>query len=216
MIKTNNFGLELCPICIQFADDALNFLIDAVLNVGVVGSCQVLCTYVADKTGSQTIGTVCNLLCDFAGIDEFIKVLDRADLDPIWYCELLRFCAIFDQGDATITSFTVTPNKGPQGVFVIDADWFSLNGTGTGELYIGIKTVDGIPVEDGFLMEPQKPGKYNTQIKLNAVPDKHCDPTQQECENWLPGFYKVEMGKNKNKILTLFDQGSGSKFKFTF
>ena len=43
-------------------------------------------------------------------------------------------------------------------------------------------------------MEPQKPGKYTYQIKLNAVPDPDCDPSQQECENWNPGNYKVEIG----------------------
>lgn len=32
-----------------------------------------------------------------------------ADLDPIYYCELLRTCAINDHGDAHITSLKVVP-----------------------------------------------------------------------------------------------------------
>ena len=34
----------------------------------------------------------------------------RADLDPIYYCELLRACPVKDDGDAHIMSFTVKPN----------------------------------------------------------------------------------------------------------
>ena len=35
----------------------------------------------------------------------------RADLDPIYYCELLKACEIKDDGDATITNLTVTPTQ---------------------------------------------------------------------------------------------------------
>lgn len=34
----------------------------------------------------------------------------RADLDPIYYCELLRACPVKDDGDAHILSFIVKPN----------------------------------------------------------------------------------------------------------
>ena len=37
--------------------------------------------------------------------------LYRADLDPIYYCELLRLCPIKDDGDAHILSFTVKPRN---------------------------------------------------------------------------------------------------------
>ena len=39
----------------------------------------------------------------------------RADLDPIYYCELLKVCPIFDKGDATILSLNVTPKAVPKG-----------------------------------------------------------------------------------------------------
>jgi len=39
----------------------------------------------------------------------------RADLDPIYFCEELKVCPIFDNGDAKITTLTVTPKSGPQG-----------------------------------------------------------------------------------------------------
>ena len=52
------------------------------------------------------VGRKC-VLCDL--------LLCRADLDPIYYCELLKACPIKDDGDAKITSVTVTPKSGPQG-----------------------------------------------------------------------------------------------------
>ena len=39
----------------------------------------------------------------------------RADLDPIYYCELLKTCPIKDDGDAKILSLHVTPNLVPRG-----------------------------------------------------------------------------------------------------
>ena len=39
----------------------------------------------------------------------------RADLDPIYYCELLDVCAINDSGDAKITDASVMAKSGPQG-----------------------------------------------------------------------------------------------------
>ena len=192
--SNNDNGISFCGACIDFADQALDILLNYILQVGVVGSCGEICAYAEKVTGNKLVGVVCNVLCDAAGIDEFIKIIDKADLDPIYYCELAHACKIFDQGDANITSFRVSPNRGPQGTFVITADWNTNNGTGTGEIYLGIKTVDGIPVETSFLMEPQKPGKYTTQVQLNAVPDPECDPSQGPCEEWLAGRYDVQIG----------------------
>lgn len=37
------------------------------------------------------------------------SMLCRADLDPIYYCELLETCAIKDDGDAKINSVVIDP-----------------------------------------------------------------------------------------------------------
>lgn len=39
----------------------------------------------------------------------------RADLDPIYYCELLKVCAVNDQSDVKITKLAVSPTSGPVG-----------------------------------------------------------------------------------------------------
>jgi hypothetical protein len=70
-----------------------------------------------------------------------------------------------------------------------------LNGTGTGELAIEVKTIDGLDLGDSFLIESQPPGKYQERINIEAAPDPDCDPTQGPCEEWLPGIYYVEIGR---------------------
>lgn len=52
-------------------------------------------------------------------ISFFFLFFNRADLDPIYFCELLKTCPIKDDGDAKITSFTVSPQSGPQGTVLI-------------------------------------------------------------------------------------------------
>ena len=39
----------------------------------------------------------------------------RLDIDPIYICEIVKLCPIFDQGDAKISQLDVTPKSGPQG-----------------------------------------------------------------------------------------------------
>ena len=111
---------------------------------GVVGGCSALCSVVQNKTGSQPVGAVCDILCDLVGVQEFSKLIDkydsrkhllsflwavhwtivdrsvsfsfiRIDLDPILYCEALTLCKINDNGDAKITNLTVSPQQGPPG-----------------------------------------------------------------------------------------------------
>ncbi|BFZ06971.1 hypothetical protein BsWGS_10010 [Bradybaena similaris] len=190
-VTSQNVGADLCPLCIQFTDEALNILLNIILNTGIVGSCEVLCSALEQKTGSKVIGAVCNILCDIEGIKEFVKLIEQADLDPIYFCELLKVCPVFDAGDATITRIIVSPQAGPQGERAITFVYVSKNGTGTGEIVIAVRTVDGIPIESAFLQEPRNPGTYNQTVKLDAEPDPDCDPTQGPCEQWLPGSYTL-------------------------
>ncbi|XP_059147777.1 countin-1-like [Physella acuta] len=182
-------GVDWCKTCIDFSGQAINELLNIILNMGVIGTCADLCNVLAEKTGSQILGAVCNILCDVEGVKEFVNLIEKADLDPIYLCELLKSCPVFDGGDATITGFTVVPSSGPQGKKTINLQYTSRNGTGTGELYLFVQTVDQIPVEGSFLQEPQQPGNYAPVIDLDAEPDPDCDPTQDFCEEWLPGTY---------------------------
>jgi len=184
--------LDLCPTCIKVAEESINILLNLILDTGIIGTCQTLCTALAQKTGSELIGVICNLVCDVVGIEEFIKMIERADLDPIYYCELARMCEVNDHGDANITIFSVLPASGRKGTtFSIDFTYVTVNGTGTGEFSIGIHTPDRIPLGADFLWEPKKPGTYTERITVKAEPDPQCDPTQEPCEEWIPGTYNV-------------------------
>ncbi|XP_062617063.1 countin-1-like [Saccostrea cucullata] len=191
--QATKVGVDLCPTCINFTSQTIDILLNIILQSGVVGTCGALCNALAQKTGSQALGAVCNILCDIVGVEEFVKLVEKADLDPIYFCELLKACPIKDDGDAKITSMTVSPTSGPQGVFEIDLEYESKNGTGTGEIILECKTVDGIPVEGGFLAQEQPAGQYSQKFNLKAEPDPQCDPTQQPCEQWLPGNYTVKI-----------------------
>lgn len=191
LVHASPVSADLCPLCVQFTGQAINQLLNIILNGAVVGSCGALCGALAQKTGNQALGEICNLLCDIEGVEEFIKLVQKADLDPIYFCELLKTCPIFDSGDATIDKITVDPASGPQGQKTITISYTSKNGTGTGELGISIETVDGIPIGQRFLQEPLPAGSYNKTLNLKAEPDQNCDPTQGPCERWLAGNYTV-------------------------
>jgi len=206
---------NLCPLCVQFTGQAINQLLNLILNGAVVGSCGALCGALAQKTGSQALGEICNLLCDIEGVEEFIKLVQKADLDPIYFCELLKTCPIFDGGDATIDKITVDPAVGPKGKKVITVSYTTKNGTGTGELGISVETVDRIPLGQRFLQEPLPAGSYNKTLELTAEEDPNCDPTQQPCEKWLPGNYTVvaeicngECG-SQHPHSEVYDKGTG-------
>ncbi|ESO94238.1 hypothetical protein LOTGIDRAFT_189496 [Lottia gigantea] len=186
-------GLDLCPTCIQFTGEAINELLNIVLNLGVVGSCGKVCSLLEQKTGSEALGLVCDLLCDYVGIDEFVKFIQKADLDPFYFCELVKVCPIFENGDAEITELSVTPASGPQGQKTIAFSYTSKNGTGTGEMIVVVETVDGLPIETGFIHDQQPAGSYPSQFNLKAEVDPNCDPTQGFCEQWLPGNYTVRV-----------------------
>lgn len=209
--------LDECKLCINFAGQFINSLLNIILNGGVVGTCGALCQALADKVNSSIAGTVCDLLCDIVGIEAFIKVIEAADLDPIYYCELLKTCVIKDDGDAKIQSLTVKPVVVPYGSdFEIDMAFQTTKGTGTGEISLLILTVDGIPIGDTELSEPMDPGSYDVTWKVTAAPDRNCDPTQQPCEMWLPGNYTARVAicngecGSKHPHSQVYDTGSAT------
>ena len=90
--REKNVDLDLCPMCINEAVAAINVILNAILDEGILADCDKLCSIVANKTSSPFIGTMCSLACDALGIDEFIHFIIAADPDPIWYCEIARLC----------------------------------------------------------------------------------------------------------------------------
>jgi len=66
--------------------------LNLILDEGIIESCGKLCAAVANKTDSKALGDLCDAVCDGVGIDEFIKLIIKADIDPIYYCQLVDMC----------------------------------------------------------------------------------------------------------------------------
>jgi len=88
----HDVDIDFCPLCINEAVEAINVILNVILDEGILGSCEELCGKVANKTGSKLIGDICDAACIGVGLDEFIRLIITADLDPIWYCELADLC----------------------------------------------------------------------------------------------------------------------------
>ncbi|XP_065890314.1 countin-3-like isoform X2 [Dysidea avara] len=178
---------ETCNICIDFADEAIQTLLQLIVDGIAIDGCSPICEEVAKRTNND-VGEACEIICSIVGVYEFMKLVEKADLDPIYYCELLDQCEVNDNGDAKFTNVSVIPKSGPQGMFQFPVQYVSKNGTSTGVIGIAVDAVDGLPIEDFELNYAQDPGTYNVGWNLKAVPDPDCNPP---CENWLPGIYNV-------------------------
>jgi hypothetical protein len=89
--NVDDVEIDFCPFCINEAVAAINVILNVILDEGILGSCEKLCAEVANRT-TKLVGDICDVACIAVGIDEFIRLIITADLDPIWYCELADMC----------------------------------------------------------------------------------------------------------------------------
>ncbi|ELR22616.1 uncharacterized protein ACA1_034610 [Acanthamoeba castellanii str. Neff] len=162
---------EWCPTCVSFMDQSIDQLLNIIANGGVLGGCNTLCGYL----NQQLEEVVCNLLCDYVGIQAFIKLVDTIDPDSIYICEELTVCPISRNASASFKQLSVSPSRGSQGTtFVVEA-LFQVNNTiGTGEL----------DVVGGTLLVNVKPGVYGAKFEVQTQPS--------EQEPFSPGQYIVQ------------------------
>ncbi|CAF3984870.1 unnamed protein product [Rotaria sordida] len=185
-------SLDWCPQCISTFDDLIEVTLDIILQFGIMDTCGHLCDLVIEKSGSELLGLICTMGCDFLGLEEFAKLVQSADIDPIYYCETIKLCPINDNGDAKFKSFAILPPRAQTGSTIdVNMVFVTKNGTGTGEMIIMIQTVDKIPLASGFLLEAKQPGTYGERITIDTTADPDCDPTEKQCELWLEGTYNV-------------------------
>lgn len=174
----------VCSLCIQLMEQTLNQLINIILNVGVIGSCSKLCSYLASY--GQLAVVACDLICSYVGVEEFIKILKKADLDVIFICQEVRACPIHDCqlnpcaafGPASVEPQSQRKERENEVYFATTFDVYDQ--TGTGELFFLVETSHGsFPpaleggelVADGF----QK-GSYNLQYNIKLQDDPEADP----------------------------------------
>eukprot|EP01112_Ceratiomyxa_fruticulosa_P005526 TRINITY_DN1618_c0_g1_i1.p1 TRINITY_DN1618_c0_g1~~TRINITY_DN1618_c0_g1_i1.p1 ORF type:complete len:239 (-),score=42.70 TRINITY_DN1618_c0_g1_i1:82-798(-) len=169
-----------CAVCVDATDEMIDVLLNIILNGGVIGSCTELCTQLPNKVEEL----VCGVACGYFGIKEFIKIIESTDPDPIWICEEINSCPVYQNGLANITSTNVTPSTGPAGSkFSISMTYTVTNHTSTGLFVLQIQPPEGMIFGDSVLTEGQAPGNYQLAFTLDTTPT--------EDEPFLPGVYKT-------------------------
>eukprot|EP00300_Choanocystis_sp_HF-7_P030649 c39531_g1_i1.p2 GENE.c39531_g1_i1~~c39531_g1_i1.p2 ORF type:complete len:282 (+),score=67.34 c39531_g1_i1:33-878(+) len=171
---------DLCPICLDLISDSINELLQAILQVGVLGGCSGICS----KLSHPTEQVACTLICSYVGVDAFVAIIDKIDPDPIEICEDFKVCPIHDNGEANITSIDVSPETVEIGGTVdITVNFDVINTTGTGMIAVEILPAGaGFPIEGAVINEGYPPGSYQEQFQLKLEPTS-SDPME-------PGRYR--------------------------
>jgi len=172
---------DFCDLCVQLMGEIINELLNIILNIGVIGTCADLCNYLPDKV--EKVG--CDLICDYIGVEEFVKLVTDADPDPIWICEEGGICYHNDNGTAVANGAWVTPQQGPAGTsFMIVFNYTVTSYTSSGGPNVVVVPPEGLPIGGGEFVEGQPDGTYIVQFKLDSTPS--------EQEPFSPGDYQVE------------------------
>jgi len=171
---------DMCPTCFELMSDAVNDLLEEILNGGVLGSCDDLCSYLSNSIEQG----VCNLVCDYVGIQAFIAAINVTDPDPIYVCQEIDLCPVVNGGAVTTNSASVDPTKGSQGTtFTIYYTFTVTSPTGPGYVVCNIDCPDGGSVGGGEFSEGFAVGKYSISFQIQATPS--------EQESFGPGNYAV-------------------------
>jgi len=179
---TSKPSLDLCPYCFDFLNEAIDELLNAILNGGVIGGCTELCALLINPI----LVVPCNLVCDYVGIDAFIEAINVTDPDAIYACQELSLCPIVNGGQVVINTASVSPPKGPSGTtFNFDLVYTVQSPTGPGLLSITVIPPDAFPFGEAEFEEGQADGKYDLQFQLQATPS--------EQEPFSAGTYYVSM-----------------------
>lgn len=174
----------LCSPCVQLDEQALQILLNYILNAGVVGSCSKLCS----NLNSKGVQTACNLLCDVVGIKEFVQALNKTDLDPIYFCEAVHACdAAPDDAAMELVSVAAAPNLIVKGnTLELSVQLNVLNASGVGEFSLEVTGPVSQPLNQKFFLPTGIPsGEQGLGVNLTVQDDDSGDfPVV-----WQPGTY---------------------------
>lgn len=123
--------------------------------------------------------TACNLICDVVGIQEFIRLVKAADLNPIWLCQEIKLCPIDDctaSECATFIDNQIYPTSGNKGTtFTVQQVFQVLQKCGTGSIVFEVVPPKGQALGDEQLVaDGFAPGNYELRygITLKDDPEK--------------------------------------------
>jgi len=185
-----------CPTCVNLMIQGLDILVNALANGGVIGGCEGLCSYLPTRVEAG----LCDAICIYAGVEEFVKLLNSTDPDPIFMCESIGICPVSDTAAASIISVVVGPASAPLGsTFYINMTFAILNETGTGTLEMWA-VPPNTPYDDGFgeegLMIQTPPGTYQVSFQIDTKGGDFVYGTYN-CSVWLCEGYCDSIHKHQ-------------------
>lgn len=182
---------ELCADCVDFSSLYLYQLTNITQSYTLKGGCTQLCNILEKESRRAPAIIFCSKFCHDVGMGAFLSAIKQSDLNPVYFCVILKGCFATDNGDATISSLYVTPSAIPEGGdYVITMILETINGTGMGQIQVLIKAAVGSPImkKKTYLMEPQSNHTLKWDGKADVDPD--CE---SNCMMWLPGKYIGEI-----------------------
>jgi len=161
--------IDFCPYCVGFMNDAIDELLNAILNGGVIGGCGTLCGYLTNPI----LSAGCNLLCDYVGIQAFIDAINVTDPDPIYACQESDLCPVVNGGMVKVMEMNVDPTKGATGTtFNVTFAYKVTAATGPGLLAINIFPPDALGFGGSDFTEGQAIGEYEITWSVSTQPSE--------------------------------------------
>jgi len=181
-VKDNLGGkIDFCNVCVQIMGQIINELLNIILNIGVIGGCGDLCSKLPNKYEADA----CDLICDYVGVEEFVKLIEYEDPDPFYFCDEAKICPVTNNGSAIANGAWVAPQSGPAGTtFNIGFNYTVTSKTSTGGPNVVVVPPAGMPIGGSEFDEGQDPGTYIVTFSLKTTPS--------EQEPFSPGEYDVE------------------------
>lgn len=203
-----------CPECVNLMIQALDVLVNAIANGGVIGGCQDLCGYLPDRVEAYA----CSALCVTVGVEELVKALNGTDPDPIYACEAIGICPTTDTARANITSYVVDPKVAPMGsTFYVNMTFTIFNTTGTAIVQIWTIPPNSHGKADisetGLLIETP-PGDYRVSFEYDTKGDSsQFWPGVYNSTLWLCEGYCASAGIHPHQYI--LDQRDSVLFEIT-
>lgn len=175
-----------CSQCIQIGDQAINQLINIILNAGVIGGCGQLCSHLPSPNEQKA----CDLVCSLVGLKAFTKALNSTDLDVFYFCEELHLCAPGSDDahvdlvsasvdPATISKKDIQPGQGVDVTGTLTVNVTKASGVGEWSVSLhGPVNVEGGIGKSFVLADGLKEGVQQLGVKIN-IHDSLPDPTKQ-------------------------------------
>lgn len=183
----------LCQVCVQAALAMINYVLNALANGVVIGSCNKLCSGLPKADQG-----ICTIACDLVGIGQIIKLINESDPDPIYICDKVNQCIRSNcTGDCVdIDSMVSSPAQGPATTTFNVASAFTVNkplGSGMTRIQVHFPPTEKVePIQNDQLNVDFAPGNYTANIQVPTTPAPP-DPNSPPPPMWVPGTYTVEL-----------------------